>query len=246
VAWIIHLSIFCLNQFVVWIAKLPFSTLEQIYIPAPSLFLLLGFLIFLQFWILNTRYKMLIFSLWFMLAFSVSILCYQTYLWKRPKQTYVIRTKKDWMLSTIQGRKASLTLLASDTIKAQNSFEIKSLKEGFHLMDVASFCQKGKVVSPNKKSVLKQSTLVLEKGKRFLFLGNYLKMDTMVQSKLKVDYLIVQQIGLKTLDNALAGLAPKEIWVDWPGQKVEAWKSQNPNMKMLNFRSNRFQSLELD
>jgi competence protein ComEC len=244
VAWVIHASIFCLNQFVLWISKLPFSTLEQIYIPSPSLLLLLGFLIFLQFWILNSRYKMLLNSLLFMLLYALSILFYQTYLWKRPTQTYAIRTKKDWMISTIQGRKATLTLLASDTIKSQNAFEIKSLKEGYHLMEVASFCKKGTVISANKKPPLKQSTLVLEKGKRFLFLGNYIQMDTAVQSKLKIDYLIVQQIGLKTLKNALAGLEPKEIWVDWPGKKVEEWRSQNSNFKMVNFRSNRFQSLE--
>ena len=243
-AWVIHFFIFCLNQFVVWISKLPLSTIEQIYIPTTSLLLLLGFLIFLQFWILKHRYKMLVYSLFFLLLYALSILLYQIFLWNRPAQSYAIRTKKDWMISSIQGRKATLILLTADTIKSQSSFEINSLKEGFHLTEVASYCKKGTSVSINKKTPQKSSTLVLEKGKRFLFLGNYLKIDTSVAQKLPVDYLIVQQAGLKSLENALAGFEPKEVWVDWPGSTVEQWKARKPNVRVVNFRSNRFWALE--
>jgi len=244
VSWIIHFLIFCLNQFVVWISKLPFSTLEQIYIPGASLLLLLGFLIFFQFWILKSRYKFLTYSLFFLLFYSLSILCYQIFLWKRPLQTYAIRTKKDWMISSIHGRSATLTLLASDTIKGQLSFEIKSLKEGFHLMEVASHCKQGHIISAHKKTPNMHSHLILVKGKRFLLLGNYLKMDTSTEGKLPIDYLIVKQAGLKTLQNALQGFAPKEIWVDWPNSTMERWKNHGSELTVINFRSNRFRELE--
>jgi len=169
---------------------------------------------------------------------------YQVFLWKRPGKSYAIRTKKDWMISTIKGRNATITLLASDTIKSQNSFEIKSLKEGFHLIKVSSFCKKGTVISANKKIHDKHSILVLEQGKRFLFLGNYLKIDTAVNKKLPIDYLVVQKAGLKTLENALAGFEPKEIWVDWSKNTSQQWNGLNPSAKVVNFKYTRFRALE--
>ena len=246
VAWVIHFLIFCLNQFVLWIAGLPFSTLDQIYIPNWAIFLLLGFLVFLQLWILRTKYKMLVYSLFFLLLYSIGILGYQIYLWKRPQVNYAFRTKKDWMIASLQGRTAQLTLLASDTSKGQNSFEIKSLREGFHLHQISSFCKKGIIISQSKKDDKKKSILVVESGKRFLFLGNYLKMDTTIQQKLPVDFLIVQQAGFKTIENALKGIEPKEIWVDWNERTLKNWSALNHSYKVVNFRANRFQTVALN
>jgi len=245
VAKLIHALLFLLNEFVIWISKLPFSTIEQIYIPGSLLFLLLGFLIFLQLWILRSRYKMLFYSLIFLFLYYLGLSSYQIFLWKRPVQTFAIRTKKEWMISTIQGRKASITLLGSDTLKEQSSFEIKSLKEGFHLLEVASFCRPGAIFSQNKKAPEKRSMLVMEKGKSYLLLGNFLKMDSTTKKKLDIDCLIVQQAGFKTIENALAGINPKEIWVDWPPGSVKRWELKHSEYKILNFKSIRFQPLEI-
>jgi ComEC/Rec2-related protein len=240
---LIHFTIWILNGFILQISKLPFSVIENLFIPWWVLVPFFGFLILLQLFFFRMEHKWLLLSLVAFFGYSGSVFAYQVWLWNRPEKTYVIRTGEEWMFASITGRQARLALLGSDTLKNKTSFEAKSLREGFHVLDVDFEKIPGKTISWQKTDSTKQSRLLFSEKKTILILGNYLKFNQKPKEKLKIDVLISKKAGFKTLENAFLVFQPKEIWGNFSEKSLLEFTSKFPQYQWVNFKSNRFQPL---
>jgi len=241
--WVIHWTIAFLNGFVVFIQHLPFSSLEDIYMPWFCLFLLVFVLIALQLWLHFRTYVFLLSGLVIGLLAVSGLFIHNSMLWEREQNQFVIRTKKEWMLGEMEGRKAQLTLLTGKAEKQNASFEVKALKEGFHVLNVKTALDTGRIFSRDKKHTEKVSRWVLCKGRSFVFLGNYLPFQRST-SKIRIDALVIQKVGFKSVERGLEYFAPSEIWVDWNPNQERDWQTQHPQgPRLVNYRNQRFRVL---
>jgi competence protein ComEC len=244
-AWLIHFFILILNGFVLWISSLPFSVIQNLFIPNWSLIPLFLFLILFQVYLFRFQYKWLIFCLIAFIFFSSSVLAYQFSLWSRDRKEFVIRTGNEWMLAGVEGRKGRLLFLGSDTLKDWESFEAKSLREGFHVLEIQFSKLSGKALSFQKSDSSRQSRLLLLNGKQILVLGNYLKVKTSFGPRKKIDLLICRNVGLKTIENALLGFEPKNVWLNISEARVKDLQTRFPGIKWKNFKTERFRIFEI-
>jgi hypothetical protein len=191
--------------------------------------------------ILTEKLKTLRMALVFLFLFGLSFSGYQWWLLSRPTTLYALRTKKEWMLGKRFGRESDLTLLASDTLKDQTSFEVKAMKEGFHLVAMNSFAEPGFQADPF--NVEGKNKVLVKEGRRFFILDQYPKFKESSSAKIPIDILIVRNAGIKSLENALVALEPKEIWVDWSEKAEASWNRNRNAAKVLNFRHVRYREI---
>lgn len=241
---LVHGTILLLNGFILGISRLPFSVIENLFIPLWALIPLFGFLIFFQLFLHRFQHKWLVFSLFGLLLYSGSVFGYQTWLRNRKEKSYVIRTGEEWMLASVSGQRAKLILLGSDTLKTPNSFEAKALREGFHVQQIAFEKIAGFRVSASAKDSSKQSRLLTAGEKTILILGNYLKIRNIPKQQVDIDVLIARNAGFKTLENALLLFRPKEIWGNYSEKTMQELRIKFPQYQWINFKSKRFTTLE--
>jgi ComEC/Rec2-related protein len=240
--WIVHQCIGLLNTFVLFIHHLPFSNLENIYLPIPVLFGLGLSLVVLQVFFHTGRMVFFQFAIAGILLSGAAQAWDNLQLWESESQTYVLRTSKEWMLAHLQGRKGMLVVLSGTSKKEGASFEAKALHEGWHVLEVVFQKAHNQQVwhVPEKK----ETNLVVHQGISYLFCGRYLKTGPEMPGK--VDVLILTHGGPGTLDQALRWINPKEVWVDWKDPVLQSWNSRpgNKHFKIRNFRNARCQKWE--
>lgn len=241
--------------FFIWLVKgiswLPYSTISSIFFPFWFLGLLFLALYFFQLWLKTGLQSRLHWSLGALNFFLGAFLVYNLYLWNRPGQRIIIRTGKEWMLAHVEGRSAKLCLLANNSEKTEQSFEAKALREGLHVLQVNTSSNQGLDLNSEglmergnqlPKSTNRKSILVREGGLDFLFLGSYLKIKPRLANPLDIDFLVVNSVGIKSLEKALTIFRPREIWVDWNPEMEAEWNgnSKFSEIPIRNFRKDRF------
>ena len=241
IGWIIHWTIAFLNGFVVFIQGLPFSSIGDVYIHWFPLILIFAALLFLNLWFRYGWFQFLKSSLFILLFAAITISFQNQILWNSGQESFVIRTKKEWMLGEMNGRTATLNILAASKAKEQASFEVKALKEGFHVLHVNTKADSGRTISVDKRHPERKTVMVVKNRKRYLFLGNYLNRKAGGE-KMAVEAMVVLGGGYKTIENALEVFTPKEIWVDWKESQVSKWKKDHPESipTIINYRNQRF------
>jgi ComEC/Rec2-related protein len=241
---LVHGTILLLNGFILGISRLPFSVIENLFIPLWALIPLFGFLIFFQLFLHRFQHKWLVFSLFGLLFFSGSVFGYQTWLSKRQEKKFIIRTGDEWMMGSVSGRKANLLLLGSDTLKTPNSFEAKALREGFHVQEIAFGKIQGRIFSASNRDSSRQSRLIAFGEKTILILGNYLKIRQKPKEKIAIDVLISRNAGFKTLENAFTLFEPGEIWGNFSEKTMKELSTKFPQYQWINFKSKRYRAWE--
>lgn len=232
---LIHGLLWFLNQFVLGIGSLPGSSIDAVFLQPVSLVFIFLALFFLLGFLQRGQQKWLRFSLLGFLLCLITEGILGWYQWKFQSGTFVMRTKKEWMLAEIRGKSGQLVSLAVQQKKTSASFEVRSIREGWQVKEV------GLVHPPQKSGPEGRTEWLVYKGRSFLFVNGYLKKEQLQLPK--ADVLVLQKGSFKTLESALELVRPKEVWVDWKPASEQKWKEKNPTstFRLRNFHLDRCQ-----
>jgi ComEC/Rec2-related protein len=232
---LIHGLLWFLNQFVLGIGSLPGSSIDAVFLQPVSLVFIFLALFFLLGFLQRGNQKWLQFSLLGFLFCLMAEGILGWYQWKFQSGTFVMRTKKEWMLAEIRGKSGQLVSLAVQQAKTSTSFEARSIREGWQVKEV------GLVHPPKKTGPEGRTEWLVYKGRSFLFVNGYLKKE---QWQLpQADVLVLQKGSLKTLESAVELVRPREVWVDWKPQTEQSWRNKHPSpgFRFRNFHLDRCQ-----
>lgn len=232
---LIHGLLWFLNQFVLGIGGLPGSSLDSVFIQPVSLGLIFLSLFFLLGFLQRGQQKWLQFSLLGFLFCLLSEGLFGWYQWENRTGTYVLRTKKEWMLAEIQGKYGTLVSLAVHQKKTSTSFEARSIREGWQVKKVAL------MDPPKSPGPEGRSDWLVYRGRTFLFVNGYWNQG--LENLPQPDVLVLQKGSLKTLERVLFLIRPREIWVDWKPETEENWLKLHPktSIPIRNFHVDRCQ-----
>jgi len=233
--FLLHHAIFILNAFVCFVNSLPFSSLNHLY---PSIWiccLLLPVMIFLQVWLHYRKlaYLNLVLAsllLIFLIQFSHRITE------ENKPELFAIRYKKSWMILEKLGEKGRIWNL----IPQEKSPDF--LQAGFRLKSLEAMDPAEKRISVNQNRE-RCSRIMQVKGNSLLVLNHY--MTGIPPSKpVKIETLLLQNAGEKSLMQALKFVQPEEIWLDWNEEKCRLFRETNPQLPFIsNFRREKLRQI---
>ena len=150
---------------------------------------------------------------------------------------YGIRYKKNWIFLKKMESKGWIYKIQSG--QEQPSF----LQAGFKLSSLENSLLPVKTL-PKKETGSRTSYLFRINGKTMLVLNHYLK-GRNPEIKLKIDAILLQDAGEKSLIRALEFFSPAEIWLDWNASRCEKLSGKLPDHPVIrNFRDEKLIRIE--
>jgi hypothetical protein len=150
---------------------------------------------------------------------------------------YAVHHRKSWALLQVNNRgSAQLNFLVRDKTK------LDFLQKGLQLkkLDFQNISSQTIVKGIEQKP---DSRLLISGGKSILILNHYLKLQDS-RTQIPIDILIVAKAGEKSILQSLKYFRFKSIWVDWPANRVQKWKLENPELPLvISFRDERFRQI---
>jgi hypothetical protein len=235
---ILHNAIALLNGFVAFVNKLPFSSINHIYIPVSVMLLLCFCLVYFQLWLLFRKIQFLNRMLGALLGvFLLMVLPDIQKSQQDENVIFAVHHRKSWALLQVNNRgSAQLNFIVKDKAKLdflQKGLQLKKLD----FQDIASrTIVKGNDQKPD-------SRLLISEGKSILILSHFLKLQA-TKRRIPIDILIAGKAGEKSILQSLKFFQFKCIWVDWPENRVQKWKMENPDLPLvISFRNERFRQI---
>lgn len=242
----IHHAISFLNGFVCWIGALPMASAGNLYLPLPALFFMLICLILAQISVVQGRRLPAMGSALAFLLMALAVAAGHHSLRTRPATLYAVRTRTDWMLAEMQGRAMRLHLLGDAPGTTVRMPEEKALQDGFGLLQAATCMPEGRNWTPDTGRGRAANRLWVLGGKTYMRLSRF-PGRCRPACPVKIDVLILDRVGSRTLARALEFLQPSEIWADSYGKGEAALKETAAGRgfrgRFRNFRGHRFQTL---
>jgi hypothetical protein len=150
---------------------------------------------------------------------------------------YGIRYKKNWIFLKKMESKGWIYKIESGQEKPtylQAGFKLSSLENGHLPLKII----------PNKGSASSGSYLFRINGKTMLVLNHYFK-GRIPANKIKIDAILLQDAGEKSLIRALEFFSPAEIWLDWNASRCEKLHGKLPDHPLIrNFRDKKLIRIE--
>jgi competence protein ComEC len=232
---LLHYGIVALNYFVTSVNGLPASSIENLY-PSVLICLLLIPLIFgIQLWLISRKTKFI--NLALACLMMVIALCTPLLRTDISPIFYGIRYKKNWLF--LKKMESNGWIYKTKSGQEQPDY----LQAGFKLSSLEKSLLPVKAL-PEKETGSRTSYLFRINGKTMLVLNHYLNGRNPAM-KLKIDAILLQDAGEKSLIRALEFFSPDEIWLDWNASRCEKLSGKLPDHPLIrNFRDEKLIRIE--
>lgn len=235
--WMLHCAIELLNGFVQMVNNLPFSSLNHLYITSFEMISILVLILAFQIWVSNKQLKFLNSFLLLSFLFSLLQLIVASRFAREDHGLFAVHYEKNWFLLR-KGIDQGIIYPVSG-----GSTVPDFLQKGMKLQELRVTQPVFHPIFPSSAS--KKATEICILGNyKLLILNGYLK-NLSNQKPIPMDFILVGNVGEKSLQKALEYFSPKAIWTNWP-----AWRVRNFRKKMkcvtpiYEFRSQKIRQIE--
>ncbi|OJW67236.1 MAG: hypothetical protein BGO68_01425 [Candidatus Amoebophilus sp. 36-38] len=223
IAWVLEWITWLVNQFVGWVNGLPYSVIENMYLPAPRLFLWYGLLIILLVFLERKKFRLLLLASGCALLLSLSAI--QEILQRHSHQGVIFYSIPSHQVVGFFKGSHHVLLVDEQFRKEDKKFNYhiqpSQLAMGIHTNEQCTFIEAVKLPEMPIRNWEDMRVGVWGK-KMFVFIDKPVTHWPLINKKLQVDFLVIERNGVSSLRSLVEHFECKTLIIGTSNTKRRA------------------------